>query len=50
MRIDAFNKVSQLYQAYSTKKFAKSSSTQPKDSVEISQAGTDYQLAKTAVA
>lgn len=50
MRIDAVNRVSQLYQANSTKKVAKQTSTQKYDSVQISQMGKDYQVAKAAVA
>ena len=50
MRIDAINRVSQLYQANSTKKVAKANNTQKYDSVQISQMGKDYQVAKAAVA
>jgi negative regulator of flagellin synthesis FlgM len=50
MRIDAINKVSQLYQANSTKKVANSSTVSNKDRVEISQTGKDFQVAKQAVA
>ena len=50
MRIDAVNRVSQLYQANSTKKVAKANSTEKYDSVQISQMGKDYQVAKAAVA
>ncbi|MCH5272757.1 MAG: flagellar biosynthesis anti-sigma factor FlgM [Lachnospiraceae bacterium] len=50
MRIDAVNRVSQLYQANSTKKVAKKTSTEKYDSVQISQTGKDYQVAKAAVA
>lgn len=50
MRIDAFNKVSQLYQANSTKKIASASKVNNKDRVEISQVGKDFQIAKQAVA
>ena len=50
MRIDAINRVSQLYQANSTKKVAKAKSTEKFDSVQISQMGKDYQVAKAAVA
>lgn len=50
MRIDAFNKVSQLYQANSTKKIAGASKINNKDRVEISQVGKDFQVAKKAVA
>lgn len=50
MRIDAINRVSQLYQVNSTKKVAKANSTEKFDSVQISQMGKDYQVAKAAVA
>ena len=50
MRIDAVNRVSQLYQANSTKKLAKSKQAEKYDSVQISQMGKDYQVAKLAVA
>lgn len=50
MRIDAFQKVSQLYQTNSTKKTYKNSSLYTNDSVEISRTGKDYQIAKQAVA
>ena len=50
MRIDAINRVSQLYQANSTKKVAKSNNAEKYDSVQISQMGKDYQVAKAAVA
>ena len=50
MRIDAISRVSQLYQANSTKKVAKAGSVEKFDSVQISQMGKDYQVAKAAVA
>lgn len=51
MRIDAMNKVSQIYQANSTKKTGKTSSVSSNtDRLEISQAGKDFQIAKQAVA
>ena len=50
MRIDAINRVSQLYQVNSTKRVAKANNTQKYDSVQISQLGKDYQVAKAAVA
>lgn len=49
MRIDAFNRVSQLYQNNSTRKVSKSGQTGKADFVEISQAGRDFQVAKAAV-
>ena len=50
MRIDAINRVSQLYHANSTKRVAKAGSVEKFDSVQISQMGKDYQVAKAAVA
>lgn len=50
MRIDAFNKVSQLYQQSKTSKVSKTNAVSKKDRVEISQMGKDYQIAKQAVA
>ncbi len=49
MRIDAFNRVAQLYQNNSTKKVAKTGQLKQTDRVEISRAGRDYQIAKAAV-
>ncbi len=50
MRIDAFNKVSQLYKANSVKSTAKSQSASFSDKLEISQVAKDYQVAKQHVA
>ncbi len=50
MRIDAFNKVSQLYQQNSTQKLNKTNAVSKKDRVEISQLGKDFQIAKQVVA
>lgn len=50
MRIDAFNKVSQLYQANSVKSTSKTRSSSFSDKLEISQLGKDYQAAKQIVA
>jgi len=50
MRIDAFNKVSQLYQASSTKSATKATGSSFRDKLEISQVGKDFQVAKQAVA
>ena len=50
MRIDAFNRVSQLYQANSTKKTISAGKKGAKDCVEISRLGHDVQAARTAVA
>lgn len=49
MRIDAYNKISQIYQANSTKKIQSISSVKEKDKVEISRMGKEYQIAKAAV-
>lgn len=50
MRIDAFHKISQLYQMNSTKKVSKISGANSPDSVQISRMGKEYQIAKQAVA
>jgi negative regulator of flagellin synthesis FlgM len=50
MRIDAFNKVSQLYSTSSVKNTAKTKSSSFKDLLEISQTGKDYQTARQIVA
>lgn len=50
MRVDNFNKVSQLYQMNSAKKTEKSSEVKKSDQLELSQTGKDYQVAKQAVA
>lgn len=50
MRIDAFNKVSQLYKTNSVKSTAKSQGAGFHDKLEISQTGKDYQVAKQHVA
>jgi negative regulator of flagellin synthesis FlgM len=50
MRIDAFNKVSELYKASSTNSTAKAKSSSFSDKLEISQTGKDYQVAKQFVA
>lgn len=49
MRIDAFNKVSQLYQTNSVKSTSKTKSGSFSDKLEISQVGKDYQVAKQIV-
>lgn len=46
MRIDAFNKVSQLYNANSLKNTTKTKGGSFSDKLEISQLGKDYQVAK----
>lgn len=50
MRIDAFNRVSRLYQANSTKKALSAGKKSNPDRVEISQLGRDAQVARAAVA
>ncbi len=50
MRIDAFNKVSQLYKTNSVKSTTKSQGSSFSDKLEISQTGKDYQVAKQLVA
>lgn len=50
MRIDAFNKVSQLYKTNNVKSTTKASGHSFSDMLEISQTGKDYQVAKQIVA
>jgi negative regulator of flagellin synthesis FlgM len=50
MRIDAFNKISELYKANSLKSTAKANNSGFRDKLEISQTGKDYQIAKQIVA
>jgi len=50
MRIDAFNKVSELYKSSSIKSTGKTPSSSFSDKLEISQTGKDYQVAKQIVA
>lgn len=49
MRVEAYNKITQLYQTNATKKVSGVSSVSAKDKVEISRVGKDYQVAKVAV-
>lgn len=49
MRIDAYNKVSQLYNTSSVKKATKPSGGSFSDKLEISQKGKDYRVAKQIV-
>jgi flagellar biosynthesis anti-sigma factor FlgM len=49
MRVDAYNKVNQLYQSTATKNTKSTEKTTGKDTVVISQVGRDYQIAKQAV-
>lgn len=50
MRIDAFNKVSELYKASNVKSTAKTKGKSFSDVLELSQAGKDYQVAKQIIA
>lgn len=50
MRIDAINKVSQLYQTSGANKTTKSDKANTCDKYEMSEVGKNYQLAKQAVA
>ena len=49
MRIDAYNQVAQLYGIQKSVKTQKAQNAGPRDQVSISQAGRDYQVAKSAV-
>lgn len=49
MRIDAFNKVSELYQSNTIKSSKNVKETSFFDKLEISQTGKDYQIAKQAL-
>lgn len=49
MRINSFDKISQMYKASSTSKTHRSSSYGGSDQVQISQVGKDFQVAKAAV-
>lgn len=50
MRIDAYNKISQMYNTNKVNKTQKTTDVQASDKVQISQVGRDFQLAKKAVA
>lgn len=50
MRIDAMNQVSQMYQTNRTKKVSGENKLSFADTLELSQAGKDMQVAKAAVA
>jgi negative regulator of flagellin synthesis FlgM len=50
MRVDAYNKISQLYQTTSVKKAASTKNVATSDQIVISRTGKDYQVAKQAVA
>ena len=49
MRIDAFNKVSQMYKANGTSKVNQANKPGKADSVQISKQGKEFQVAKQAV-
>lgn len=49
MRIEAYNKVGQLYQAANTKKADKANNINHSDKYEVSETGRYYQIAKQAV-
>ncbi len=50
MRIDAFNKISELYKTSSVKSTTKAKGASFSDTLELSQAGKDLQVAKQIVA
>ena len=50
MRIDAYNQISQVYQAGNKTRVNKTSKVNNSDRVEISQFGKDFRIAKQAVA
>lgn len=50
MRVDAYNKIAQVYQTNAVQKIDKKTKAATKDQVEISNLGKDYQVAKKAVA
>ncbi|BCJ92931.1 hypothetical protein acsn021_05000 [Anaerocolumna cellulosilytica] len=50
MRIDAYNKISQVYQTNTIQKTTKTTNIKSTDQVEISRTAKDYQIAKQAVA
>ncbi len=49
MRIDAYNKISQVYQTSNIQKVSKISGGTEKDKLEISDTAKDYQIAKQAI-
>jgi len=49
MRIDAYNKISQVYQASNIQKVSKVKGGSEKDKLEISNTAKDYQIAKQAI-
>lgn len=50
MRVDAYNKISQVFQTNAVKKISKTAGTPASDQLEISRTAKDYQVAKQAVA
>ncbi len=50
MRVDAYNKISQVYQTNAVNKTMKVAGTSTTDQLEISRTAKDYQVAKQAVA
>lgn len=50
MRIDALNKINEIYKASSVKSTSKAKGSSFSDMLEISQTGKDYQIAKQIVA
>ncbi len=50
MRVDAYNKILQVYQANAVKKTTKAAGASNTDQLEISRTAKDYQVAKQAVA
>ena len=50
MRVDPYNKISQVYKTGKTVKTKRTAAASPLDQVQISSVGFDYQIAKQAVA
>ena len=50
MRIEAYNQITQTYNASKPSKMKGADSVRKRDQVQISQTGRDYQVAKQAVA
>jgi negative regulator of flagellin synthesis FlgM len=50
MRIEAYNKVNQIYQSNNVKAMESAKKSGKSDQLEISQTGKDYQIAKQAIA
>lgn len=49
MRIDAYNQISQIYQAQTTSRAEKQNKSGAKDQIQISQTAREHQIAKKAV-